>query len=82
MKDLDKIDDLTGGHEEPASEPEQPKQPEQPLLTVEEHAKQQGVAPSVFAAVMQSKGWAAGKRTTKAAFKLAVSAFLGAPMRR
>jgi hypothetical protein len=50
------------------------------LLTVEEHARQQGVAPSIFAAVMQSKNWAYGRKTSEAVFKDAVDAFLGVSM--
>jgi hypothetical protein len=65
-------------HEKPASELE----PTSTFLAVEEHAKRQGVAPSIFAAVIQSKGWAAGKKTTETVFEDAVNAFLGAPMGR
>jgi hypothetical protein len=78
---MEGFDEQSVGYEEPASEPEQPVEPPE-LLTVEEHAKRRSVAPSIFAAVMQSKGWATGKKTTEAAFKHAVSAFLGAPMGR
>jgi hypothetical protein len=54
----------------------------EPLRTIEEHATSQGVAPSIFAAVMQSQCWATGKKTTETVFKDAVNAFLGAPIGR
>lgn len=50
------------------------------LLTVEEHSKRQKLTAPIFAAVMQSKGWASGKKVTKSEFEEAINAFLGAPM--
>jgi hypothetical protein len=50
--------------------------------TIEEHAKQQRVAPSILAAVMQAEQWAVGKTVTETAFKDAVNRFLSAPMGR
>jgi hypothetical protein len=50
------------------------------LDTVEDHAKRAALAASVFAAVMQARGWAAGKRVPEEEFKQAVDAFLKAPM--
>jgi len=49
-------------------------------LTVEEHAKRQRLTAPIFAAVMQSKGWASGKKVTKTEFEEAIKAFLGSPM--
>jgi hypothetical protein len=49
-------------------------------LPVEEHAKAQNIPASVFAAVMQAQGWAAGKKVTAEDFKKAVGAFLNAPI--
>jgi hypothetical protein len=49
-------------------------------LTVEEHAKRQRLTAPIFAAVMQSKGWASGKKVSKSEFEEAINAFLGAPM--
>lgn len=57
------------------------EQPER-LFTIEEHARRQGVAPSILAAVMQSEGWANGKKTSETLFKGAVNAFLNAPIGR
>lgn len=50
------------------------------LLTVEEHSKRQKLTAPIFAAVMQSKGWASGKKVTKSEFEEAIKAFLGSPM--
>lgn len=50
------------------------------LLTVEEHAKRQKLTAPIFSAVMQSKGWASGKKVTKSEFEEAIKAFLGSPM--
>ncbi len=49
-------------------------------MTVEEHAKRQRLTAPIFAAVMQSKGWASGKKVTKTEFEEAIKAFLGSPM--
>jgi hypothetical protein len=49
-------------------------------LTIEEHAKNLHIDAPVFAAVMQSKKWAGGKRVPEAAFKKAIADFNGAPM--
>jgi len=48
--------------------------------TIEEHKKNLNISAPVFAAVMQSKGWASGKRVPEASFKKAVEDFLNAPM--
>jgi hypothetical protein len=48
--------------------------------TIEEHKKNLNVDAPVFAAVMQTKGWASGKKVPEAVFKKAVEDFLGAPM--
>jgi hypothetical protein len=50
--------------------------------TIEEHAREQQVASSILAAVMQAEQWAAGKTVTETAFKAAVKSFLSAPMGR
>jgi hypothetical protein len=50
------------------------------LLTVEEHARNMKIDAPVFAAVMQTERWAAGKKVPEAAFKKAVEGFLNAPM--
>jgi len=50
------------------------------VITIEEHKKNLNIDAPVFAAVMQSKGWASGKRVPEAVFKKAVEDFLGAPM--
>jgi len=50
------------------------------LLAVEEHAKRQRLTAPIFAAVMQSKGWASGKKVTKTEFEEAINAFLDSPM--
>jgi hypothetical protein len=57
-----------------------PGDQENPVLTVEDHAKQEAVPASVFAAVMQTQNWAAGKKVTAEDFKKAVDAFLKAPI--
>jgi hypothetical protein len=48
--------------------------------TIEEHKKNLNIDAPVFAAVIQAKGWASGKKVPEAAFKKAVEDFLGAPM--
>jgi hypothetical protein len=48
---------------------------------IEEHAKKSGVSPSVLAAVMQARQWAAGKKVDETVFNEAVTAFLGGSMR-
>jgi hypothetical protein len=50
------------------------------VLAIEEHKKNLKVGAPVFAAVMQTKGWASGKKVPEAVFKKAVEDFLGAPM--
>jgi len=52
----------------------------QEILTIEEHRKNLNVNAPVFAAVMQAKGWASGKKVPQAVFEKAVADFLGAPM--
>jgi len=54
--------------------------PADATLAIEEHAKNMGVAPPVFLAVMQAERWAGGKRTPEAVFRKAVEAFLQAPI--
>jgi len=49
-------------------------------MTVEEHAKRQRLTAPIFAAVMQSKGWASGKKVTKTEFEEAINTFLDSPM--
>jgi hypothetical protein len=53
---------------------------EKKVLTIEEHKKNLNVDAPVFAAVIQAKGWAGGKKVPEAVFKRAVEDFLGAPM--
>ncbi|MDR0487039.1 MAG: hypothetical protein LBG91_02205 [Treponema sp.] len=53
---------------------------EKTVLTIEEHKKNLNVDAPVFAAVIQTKGWASGKKVPEAVFKKAVEDFLGAPM--
>jgi hypothetical protein len=63
----------------PSGQPENKKgKPEFP--TIEEHAKMQNIDAPIFAAVMQNKQWASGKRVPEAVFNQAVKDFLGAPM--
>jgi len=50
------------------------------LPTIEEHAANLKIDAPIFAAVMQNKKWASGKRVPLAAFEQAVKEFLGAPM--
>jgi len=50
------------------------------IATIEEHKKNMNISAPVFAAVIQSKGWASGKRVPVAVFEKAVKDFLGAPM--
>jgi len=48
--------------------------------TIEEHRKNLNVSAPVFAAVIQAKGWASGKKVPVEVFEKAVKDFLGAPM--
>ena len=50
------------------------------LPTIDEHAVSLKVDAPIFAAVMQSKKWASGKRMPEADFQTAVKEFLGSPM--
>jgi len=50
------------------------------IATIEEHKKNLNISAPVFAAVIQAKGWASGKRVPVAVFEKAVKDFLGAPM--
>ena len=50
------------------------------MLTIEEHRKNLNIDASVFAAVMQFKGWALEKKVSKAAFEEAVKSFLNSPV--
>jgi hypothetical protein len=50
------------------------------LFTIEDHAKERKTPASVFAAVTQMRGWAAGKKVTAEEYGEAVDAFTGAPM--
>jgi hypothetical protein len=50
------------------------------FCAVEEHAQNLNVSASVFAAVRQSKGWAAGKKIEKSDFEKSVKDFLGSPI--
>ena len=49
-------------------------------LTIEEHRKNLNIDASVFAAVMQFKGWALEKTVSKTAFEEAVKSFLNSPV--
>jgi hypothetical protein len=79
-----------GGGEESGNNSDSPAGGESPggevkaagpqTLPAEEHAKEAKTPASVFAAVMQAQGWAAGKKVTAEEYKKAVEAFLGAPM--
>jgi len=62
----------SGGNKPPSSKKELP--------TIEEHAVSLKVDAPIFAAVMQSKKWASGKRMPEADFKTAVKEFLDSPM--
>jgi hypothetical protein len=63
------------------SKPEKDEQEDkQGILTIEEHKKNLNIDAPVFAAVVQMKGWASGKKVPVAVFKKAVKEFLGAPM--
>jgi hypothetical protein len=48
--------------------------------TIEEHAANKKVNAPIFAAVMQCKKWASGKRVPETEFEKAVKDFLNAPM--
>jgi hypothetical protein len=50
------------------------------IATIEEHRKNLNVSAPVFAAVIQAKGWASGKKVPVTVFEKAVKDFLGAPM--
>jgi hypothetical protein len=50
------------------------------MPTIEEHKINLNVSAPVFAAVIQAKGWASGKRVPVEVFDKAVKDFLGAPM--
>jgi hypothetical protein len=52
----------------------------QEFAAIEDHAKREKTPASVFAAVLTTQGWAAGKKVTRTDFKKAVDAFLNAPM--
>ena len=73
-EDNDSANDLINPNEnsQPAGSPG--------LKTIEEHRENLGIGAPVFAAVMQSEGWAAGKKVPEATFIKAVETFLGAPM--
>jgi hypothetical protein len=47
---------------------------------VEEHAAEMKLSAPVFAAVKQTRAWAAGKKVEKKTFEEAVKSFLNAPM--
>jgi hypothetical protein len=53
---------------------------EKKVLAIEEHKKNLNIDAPIFAAVMQAKGWASGKKVPEAVFKKAIEEFLGAPM--
>jgi hypothetical protein len=62
------------------AEPVPPENNGEPVLrSIEEHAEKLKVGKPVFAALIQSESWAAGKKVTEAAFKAAINAFLNAP---
>ena len=54
--------------------------PDSSMLTIEEHRKNLNIDTSVFAAVMQFKGWALEKTVSKTAFEDAVKSFLNSPV--
>jgi len=56
------------------------KEEKQGIATIEEHKKNLNVSAPVFAAVIQAKGWASGKRVPVEVFEKAVKDFLDAPM--
>jgi hypothetical protein len=56
------------------------KDGKQEIATIEEHKKNLNISAPVFAAVIQAKGWASGKKVLLADFQRAVEDFLGAPM--
>jgi hypothetical protein len=73
--------DNPAGENYTADNPPQNKEGEgDELLSIEEHQKNLDIGAPVFAAVMQSNRWGAGKKVSKADFQNAVKAFLGAPM--
>jgi hypothetical protein len=50
------------------------------MKRIEEHATTMNLPKSVFAAVMQTQGWARGKEVSEEDFREAVRAFLAGPM--
>jgi len=62
----------------PGNNDQKKEKPE--ILTIEEHRKNLNISAPVFAAVIQAKGWASGKRVPVEIFEKAVKNFLGAPM--
>jgi len=50
------------------------------FCAIEAHAEALKISAPVFAAVRQSKGWAAGKKVEKSEFEKAVKDFLGSPI--
>jgi hypothetical protein len=50
------------------------------FCAIEEHAKTLNVSAPVFAAVRQSKNWAAGKKIEKSDFEKSIKDFLGSPI--
>lgn len=65
---MEEIEDTGGAPEREAAVP-----------TIEEHAKRRKTPPSIMAALMQFKHWAAGKRVSEEEFNDAIRAFLGSP---
>ena len=63
-----------------SGEPTTDNDSEKKVLAIEEHKKNLNIDAPVFAAVMQTKKWASGKKVPEADFKKAVEEFLGAPM--
>lgn len=63
-----------------ATQPQAVQKDAPTFCAIEDHAQALNVAAPVFAAVVQSKGWAANKKVEKTAFEKAVKDFLGAPM--
>jgi len=62
-------------------EAEYPARENAPVFcAIEEHAETLKISAHIFAAVRQSKGWAAGKKVEKSEFEKAVKDFLGSPM--
>ncbi|MDR0761113.1 MAG: hypothetical protein LBF74_13560 [Treponema sp.] len=84
----DQADPAPAGNETPAQSPppesgfgnSNPEQANPELSTIEELAKRMKVEAPVFAAVMQSRQWACGKKVTEEVFTQAAQDFLGAPI--